>query len=181
MGIADGVLLILLLAAAAAVAPAYGAQTYSVVWGLGNDYSSWASKTINVGDTIVFNYDSSTHDVVSVDKSDYSNCVSGNAIQSYNDGKTSIPLTKPGPLYFICGTPGHCPGMQLQINVQSATSTGGSSTTPATTTSPSSSSTPSGKTPSYTTPSTESSGAAGGLNSLSGLIFGLGTLFAFIG
>ncbi|GAB4844275.1 hypothetical protein Ancab_037639 [Ancistrocladus abbreviatus] len=180
MGIsASGLVFFILLA----VPCVYGAQTYTVDWALGKDYSSWATKNINVGDTIVFNYDSSSHQVAQVSKDDYSNCVSSNSIKTYNDGKTSIALKKSGPMYFICGTPGHCPGMQLQINVQDSSSSPTTPSTPTTTTP--SSSTPSSTTPSG--PSTKSTGAASGtcFNNMNGLAFGLcvvlGTLFVFMG
>ncbi|GAB2252221.1 hypothetical protein Droror1_Dr00005068 [Drosera rotundifolia] len=176
MGILAGILALMFIAVAPSV---HGAQTYTVDWTLGTDYSSWATKAINTGDTIVFNYDGS-HNVEVVDQSDYTNCVSSNAIQTYSNGKSSITLTQSGPMYFICGFPGHCSGgMQLQINVQaSSSSSGGSSTTPST---PSTS--PASTTPTTTT-TTGSSGTAATSN-INGLIFGLsvvlGTLFAFKG
>ncbi|KAL9252727.1 Mavicyanin-like protein [Drosera capensis] len=117
----------------------------------------------------VFNYDSSIHNVLVVDQNDYTNCVSSNAIQTYSNGKTSIALTQSGPVYFICGFPGHCSGgMQLQINVQaSSSSSGGSSTTPSTP-----STTPASTTPTTTTTTTGSSGTAATSN-INGLIFEL--------
>ncbi|KAJ4847617.1 hypothetical protein Tsubulata_002720 [Turnera subulata] len=121
-------LLVLLLAS-----PAVHAVTHTVTWTSGVDYTSTANEVYTVGDTIVFNYDS-THSLDQVSASDYASCNPSSPIKSYSDGKTSIPLTTPGPMYFICPTPGHCPGgMKLQINVVAASSTPGTSpTTPST-------------------------------------------------
>ncbi|GAB2290094.1 hypothetical protein Dimus_024383 [Dionaea muscipula] len=174
MRILGGMLVMVVIAVAAP--SVQGGEIHSVNWSLGNDYSSWATKVINVGDTIVFNYDSSSHSLLVVDQSDYSNCISSNAIQSNSNGKTSIKLTKPGPMYFICGSPGHCPRMQLQINVRASKN-------------PSSSSSPSlvsPSTPGSSHPSSSSNGAAAANSSnMSDLIFGLfvafGTMFAFVG
>ncbi|GAB2270893.1 hypothetical protein Dimus_005756 [Dionaea muscipula] len=181
MGILGRLMVIILVVAAPSV---HGGQTYSVDWTLGTDYSSWATKAIDIGDTIVFNYDSSSHNVVVVDQSDYNNCVSSNAIQSYSNGKTSIALSKSGPMYFICGYPGHCTeGMQLQINVQASSSSSGSGTSPPATTSTPASSTPSSQT--SPTTSTQSNGAAYGSTNMNGVVFGLspvlGIVFAYMG
>ncbi|KAK7277169.1 hypothetical protein RIF29_18320 [Crotalaria pallida] len=123
----------------------------SAGWALNTDYSTWASgKTFTVGDNLVFNYDSSTHQVDQVDKSGYDGCSSSNIIKNYNDGNSKVPLTKEGKVYFICPTPGHCSGgMKLEINVVAA------STTPTTPTTPSGGSSPP-TTPSNPSPSTPS-------------------------
>ncbi|XP_076932768.1 stellacyanin-like [Bidens hawaiensis] len=92
----------------------------SAGWALSVDYDTWASdKTFKVGDSLVFNYDSS-HTVDLVSKSDYTTCTIGNSISSYNSGPTTISLNTTGSHYFICGIMGHCGGgMKLKIDVTS--------------------------------------------------------------
>ncbi|KAL4562937.1 hypothetical protein LXL04_026968 [Taraxacum kok-saghyz] len=110
-------------------------------WTNFGDYTTWASsKTFNVGDTLLFNYGGS-HAVSVVSKSDYDNCVTSNAINSYSDGTTTINLAQPGPMYFACPSFGHCSsGMKLAINVVSqstTTPTGGDNSSPPSSTNPS--------------------------------------------
>ncbi|XP_058221731.1 uclacyanin-2-like [Rhododendron vialii] len=142
---------LLLLVLVAAPAAVHSAQ-HSVAWNQGTDYSNYgAGQTFTVGDTLVFTY-STSHGVDVVGQSDYSNCNSGNALNSYSGGQTTITLTTPGTMYFMCPTFGHCQGgMKLSIPVVAA---GGSTTSPATPTSPSSSGSSS---PTVTTPPDSSS------------------------
>ncbi|XP_057980454.1 uclacyanin-3-like [Malania oleifera] len=178
-------LLLLLLAAPAA----YAAQHVvggAAGWSLSGDYATWAAgQTFTVGDTLLFNYDSS-HGVDEVNQADYSNCATGNAISTYSGGKTSINLTTAGNMYFICPTIGHCSGgMKLQIKVVGSggsTPAAPSGTPPATPSSPPSSS---GRTPSTPATTTESppppatpSGAASNFVNMN--VLGLGTLLALI-
>ncbi|KAL3514221.1 hypothetical protein ACH5RR_026938 [Cinchona calisaya] len=106
-------------------------------WALGVDYSSWTSgKTFNVGDSLVFNYQSS-HTVDEVTANDYSTCTVGSAISTDNSGSTTIPLKTPGPHYFICGVIGHCGGgMKLSVTVTGGVAGNGSTTTPPSTITP---------------------------------------------
>ncbi|KAI3511028.1 hypothetical protein L1887_18169 [Cichorium endivia] len=92
-------------------------------WALSVDYSAWTSdKTFLVGDTLVFNYDSS-HTVDEVSKSDYTTCTIGNPIASYESGNTTVTLKNTGSHYFICGIVGHCSaGMKLTVDVTGADS-----------------------------------------------------------
>ncbi|XP_071696165.1 blue copper protein-like [Rutidosis leptorrhynchoides] len=87
-------------------------------WALSVDYDTWASdKTFKVGDTLVFNYDTS-HTVDVVTSTDYTTCAIGNSIASYTSGTTTIALKETGSHYFICGIMGHCSGgMKLTIDV----------------------------------------------------------------
>ncbi|XP_058773839.1 uclacyanin 1-like [Vicia villosa] len=86
-------------------------------WDTSSDLQTWASsKQFSVGDNLVFQYPPN-HNVVEVTKSDYDSCQQTNAIQSFNDGATTIPLTSQGKRYFICGTIGHCSqGMKIEID-----------------------------------------------------------------
>ncbi|XP_015938940.1 mavicyanin [Arachis duranensis] len=147
--------LILLLASQTVFATDYTVGDASGWTNFGVDYKTWASgKTFKVGDTLTFNYDTSTHQVAEVSESDYGSCSSSNAIKTYSDGKTKITLSKAGSYYFLCPTAGHCSsGMKLQVTASG--SSGGSPPS-----SGSSSKSPSGSpsTPS-TTPATPSSPA----------------------
>ncbi|XP_068635998.1 blue copper protein-like, partial [Aristolochia californica] len=104
-------------------------------WDISTDLGSWLSgKEFNVGDTLLFQY-SSLHSVSEVGKDDFDACSAGNALQSSRGGNTTIPLTSPGPKYFICGTLSHClGGMKLQVNVngRDAASPAGAPTSPET-------------------------------------------------
>nr|GEX94794.1 blue copper protein-like [Tanacetum cinerariifolium] len=78
------------------------------------------AKVYTVGDSAVFNYDSS-HTVDLVSSTDYAACAIGNSIASYNTGTTTIALNTTGSHYFICGIMGHCTGgMQLTVKVTSS-------------------------------------------------------------
>ncbi|XP_009758781.1 mavicyanin [Nicotiana tabacum] len=154
------------------------------------DYSTWAAgETFNVGDTLEFNYGAS-HSVDVISKDDYDNCNTGNALESYSDGKTTIKLSKAGPMYFTCSAFGHCQsGMKLAVDVKDSSSTPSTpSTTPSTpSTTPSTPSdsptTPTpevGNTPSKSTPVTPN-GAAGVMGkTMVGFSVVLGAVFAFI-
>ncbi|XP_022769653.1 uclacyanin-3-like [Durio zibethinus] len=141
-------LLVLLLATPAVYAVQYTVGDSSG-WSTSGDYTTWVQgKTFNVGDTLLFTYDSSSHRVEEVTKSDYDNCNSGNSLKTYSGGNTVITLSSTGPMYFICPTTGHCAlGMKLAINVVAASGNTPSTPSPSGSTTPSSGTTPSGSTP----------------------------------
>ncbi|KAK9278003.1 hypothetical protein L1049_027560 [Liquidambar formosana] len=65
----------------------------------------------------VFSY-GPIHDVLEVDRLDYSKCRTVKPISAHNDGDTVVPLTEAGTRYFICGRRGHCAmGLRLQLQV----------------------------------------------------------------
>ncbi|CAN1274285.1 Blue copper protein [Linum perenne] len=155
-------LVILLIAAPAAHAADHAIGGTAGWTNFGNvDYDTWSSaQKFKVGDNIVFNYGAS-HSVAEVSQSDYSSCDSSNAIQTYSDGATSIPLSAAGTRYFICPAAGHCSGgMKIAVKVDGGSSSGGGSpSTPATPTTPSESGSGSGSgstTPSDSEPTTPS-------------------------
>ncbi|KAK9055898.1 hypothetical protein SSX86_026985 [Deinandra increscens subsp. villosa] len=124
----------LILILVLATQSAYGVQHTvgdSNGWTNAGDYATWAaSNTFNVGDTLLFTY-SGSHGVNVISKSDYDNCVTSNALDSYTGGTTTINLKQPGPMYFACPTFGHCStGMKLAINVVSQSSNSPTTTTP---------------------------------------------------
>ncbi|KAJ8447658.1 hypothetical protein Cgig2_031712 [Carnegiea gigantea] len=164
--------------------PAVFGTDYNIDWSLSGDYSSWATRPLVEGDSLVFTYGSS-HSVDVVSKSDYDSCVSSNAIQSTSNSPTTITL-KAGTTYIICGTPGHCSptgGMKLQVTAKAAS--GGSGSTPAT---PTTTPAPAGGSPSTpassggSTPAPSGNGVAGSLSGAH-LSFGLGmgALVALLG
>ncbi|KAF9603329.1 hypothetical protein IFM89_034678 [Coptis chinensis] len=64
--------------------------------------NEWSKASrFNIGDTIVWKYDSKNDSVFQVTKSDYANCNVSSPIAQYNDGNTTVKLEKPGPYYFI--------------------------------------------------------------------------------
>ncbi|KAJ4846491.1 hypothetical protein Tsubulata_039977, partial [Turnera subulata] len=89
-------------------------------WDISTDLDTWAQdKRFVVGDSLVFQY-STSHSVDEVTKQDFDSCNTGNALKSYSNGNTTIPLTKAGTRYFVCGNQLHClGGMKLQVNVES--------------------------------------------------------------
>ena len=58
------------------------------------------------------------HSVLEVSAADHGACSASNPLRSHRDQSTTIPLTKPGTRYFICGAAGHCAaGMKLAVTV----------------------------------------------------------------
>ncbi|XP_020227482.1 blue copper protein [Cajanus cajan] len=117
-------------------------------------YTTWATgKTFKVGDTLVFNYPASAHNVEEVTKEKFESCNSTSPIATYTTPPVRLTLNKSGEHYFICGVPGHCLGGQkLAINVSGS----GTATPPSGTTSPS----PSSPSSNPSTPSTPSPAGA---------------------
>ncbi|KAK8937183.1 hypothetical protein KSP39_PZI012232 [Platanthera zijinensis] len=114
---AKGILAIIALLLAASASLSSAAQVYNVGdeagWIVAANYSTWASsKTFRVGDTIVFIYNKSFHNVLEVSKEDYHSCNSSSPIAAHATGNDSIPIIRSGHRFFICGFPGHCAGGQ---------------------------------------------------------------------
>lgn len=86
---------------------------------MGANYESWASsKTFQVGDSLVFEYNNANHDVNEVTLDKFELCEPSNPLARYETGSDTVTLTKPGVHNFICGFPGHCDiGQKLQIMV----------------------------------------------------------------
>ncbi|XP_061348170.1 basic blue protein-like [Gastrolobium bilobum] len=68
-------------------------------------------------DVLIFNYDPTTHNVVAVDSTGYSNCKTSPAnAKVYSSGNDQIRVYR-GMNCFICNFTGHCEsGMKLAIN-----------------------------------------------------------------
>ncbi|KAJ0230167.1 hypothetical protein HA466_0309910 [Hirschfeldia incana] len=86
---------------------------------MGVDYEAWASsRTFQVGDSLVFEYNKDYHDVNEVTPNNFELCVQSNPLERYETGSDTVTLTKAGVHSFICGVPGHCSiGQKLQIVV----------------------------------------------------------------
>ncbi|ESQ56076.1 hypothetical protein EUTSA_v10026766mg [Eutrema salsugineum] len=86
---------------------------------IGVNYDCWASsRTFQVGDSLVFEYNNDFHDVTEVTHNDFELCEPSKLLAKYQTGSDTISLTKPGLQNFICGVPGHCDiGQKLQILV----------------------------------------------------------------
>ncbi|KAK9923122.1 hypothetical protein M0R45_031555 [Rubus argutus] len=114
------------------------------------EYVTWASgQKFVVGDVLIFNFTTSTHDVVEVPKASFDSCSSANPIGStITTGPANITLTSTGDHYYICTFGTHCQsGQKLAIDVSaSATSPGASPSAP----------TPASPPPPPTTPTTPS-------------------------
>ncbi|QCD92435.1 Protein Networked NET [Vigna unguiculata] len=82
------------------------------------DFNNWCDgKEFHVGDVLVFNYDSSQHNVLQVDSRVYESCIKDSYMKRFTSGNDSIILKK-GGAWFICGVDDHCEnGQKLHINV----------------------------------------------------------------
>ncbi|EEF42037.1 basic blue protein [Ricinus communis] len=94
------------------------AATYTVGGSGGWTFNvdSWPKgKRFKAGDTLVFNYDSTVHNVVAVNKGSYTSCSAPAGAKVYTSGRDQIKLAK-GQNFFICGISGHCQsGMKIAI------------------------------------------------------------------
>ncbi|CAN0918915.1 Basic blue protein [Linum grandiflorum] len=84
-------------------------------WGFG--VGSWPQgKKFQAGDTLVFKYPSSVHNVVVVDSNGYSACTTPKGAPIHTSGNDQITLSK-GQNYFICNFSGHCEaGLKIAVN-----------------------------------------------------------------
>ncbi|KDP43194.1 hypothetical protein JCGZ_22746 [Jatropha curcas] len=87
-------------------------------WNVGVNYTDWAKdKLFYVGDRLVFQY-KSPNNVYKVNGDQFKNCIPSNDL--LNTGNDTVPLSKPGKKWYICGATGHCEqGQKLVINVES--------------------------------------------------------------
>ncbi|KAF8086544.1 hypothetical protein N665_0622s0036 [Sinapis alba] len=86
---------------------------------MGVDYEAWASsRTFQVGDSLVFEYNQDYHDVNEVTPNNFELCIPSDPLERYETGSDTVTLMKTGVHNFICGVPGHCNiGQKLQIVV----------------------------------------------------------------
>lgn len=128
---------------------------------------------------------SSAHSVLEVSEADHGACSPSNPLRSHQGQSTTIPLTKAGTRYFICGAPGHCAsGMKVAITVSGGG--GGSSSSADNTATPSGPSVRATNTKpasggATTTAESDSSAAGSGARLATGLLFGAAGLAAMMG
>ncbi|CAI9118517.1 OLC1v1020099C1 [Oldenlandia corymbosa var. corymbosa] len=87
---------------------------------IGNvDYKAWAAtKSFQVGDIILFEYNPQFHNVMQVTHPQYQACNASSPIATHTTGNDSITITNHGHHFFLCGVPGHCQsGQKVDINV----------------------------------------------------------------
>ncbi|MCL7027341.1 hypothetical protein MKW94_017845 [Papaver nudicaule] len=81
--------------------------------------NQWAqSSRFQLGDSLIWKYETGKDSVLQVTRENYLNCVSTKPIAEYKDGNnTKVVLNKSGPYYFISGAKGHCEKGQKLIVV----------------------------------------------------------------
>ncbi|KAE8674339.1 Blue copper protein [Hibiscus syriacus] len=86
-------------------------------------YDNWAdNKRFVVGDVLVFNFTTGTHNVAEVTEAAYDSCNAANPISTLSTGPARITLNRTGDHYFICAVPGHCSaGQKLSVEVRNGT------------------------------------------------------------
>ncbi|XP_059436138.1 mavicyanin-like [Corylus avellana] len=96
------------------------------------DYTSWAStKNFHVGDIIRFVYNPLENNVMQVSRKSFHACNSTDFVSVIISGNDSIPITRPGHYYYICGVPGHCQaGQKVDIRVPKPSSSPAPSASP---------------------------------------------------
>ncbi|OIV99170.1 hypothetical protein TanjilG_19666 [Lupinus angustifolius] len=74
-----------------------------------NPFNQWAEKSrFQIGDSIVFNYQSGQDSVLYVKSEDYATCNTGSPYAKFSDGHTVIKLIHSGPHFFISGNKNNC-------------------------------------------------------------------------
>ncbi|KAK4406037.1 Early nodulin-like protein 3 [Sesamum angolense] len=97
----------------------------------GVDYERWASThSLKVGDTVVFNYDNESNDVIQVTEENYNTCNSDDPIDIFNSGNDELEYTNPGSFYYLCSFPNRCLYNKQKIEIKVSAS--GNDTTPPT-------------------------------------------------
>ncbi|XP_073152183.1 uncharacterized protein [Henckelia pumila] len=101
-------------------------------------YRTWAAtQSFAVGDVLVFNFTTGSHDVAEVSKDSFDSCNGNNPISRSTNGPASITLTSSGEHHFICTFTGHCDaGMKLSVDVVGSPAAVSPAPSPAATTTP---------------------------------------------
>lgn len=86
-----------------------GQKGWSVPSDSSNPFNQWAEKSrFQVGDSLVFNYQSGKDSVLYVKSEDYASCNTGSPITKFSDGHTVFKLNQSGPHFFISGNKDNC-------------------------------------------------------------------------
>ncbi|XP_062114683.1 blue copper protein 1a-like [Humulus lupulus] len=116
---------LLILAIATILLPSIAVATEYVVggdaigWKPNFNYTDWAKdKMFMVGDTLVFKYDPTKHDVYKVNGTAFSECVTPPGAEVLKSGNDIVTLKSAGNKWYLCSTLGHCAnGQKLKITV----------------------------------------------------------------
>ncbi|CAJ2650459.1 early nodulin-like protein 2-like [Trifolium pratense] len=74
-----------------------------------NPFNQWAEKSrFQIGDSLVFNYQSGKDSVLYVKSEDYASCNTGSPNAKFSDGHTVFKLNQSGPHFFISGNKDNC-------------------------------------------------------------------------
>ncbi|KAI9115092.1 hypothetical protein K1719_014105 [Acacia pycnantha] len=132
-----GVVVLFMVVAMAAVEVSYGAVYKvgdSAGWTtIGNiNYKKWSAiKNFQVGDTIIFEYNSQFHNVMRVTHEMYKSCNASSPLATFSTGNDTIVIQNHGHHFFFCGVPGHCQaGQKVDINVPKVSATSSEAPTP---------------------------------------------------
>ncbi|XP_075516170.1 umecyanin-like [Primulina tabacum] len=127
-------LAVLVVAAAADLVGHAAAATYTIGDTLGwrippdgsSTYENWSSQHVfRVGDVLVFEFATGTHDVAKVTEDSYGTCSGTNPISIFTTGPTNVILNATGDHYFLCTLGRHCSlGQKLAVRVTGNSSTG---------------------------------------------------------
>jgi hypothetical protein len=119
------------------------------------------------------------HSVLEVSEADHSACSTSNPLRTHDgDSSTTVPLTKPGTRYFICGAAGHCAsGMKLAVTV----SDGGATSSPSGPTMRSTNAKPAAGATAAATDSDATSDAAAATATASGVSLATGLIIGAVG
>ncbi|KAJ4971004.1 hypothetical protein NE237_004103 [Protea cynaroides] len=72
-------------------------------------YTNWSStQSFQIGDTLVFEFQSDFHNVIQVSRREYQGCTADNPFQSFQVGPVTVPLVEEGVYYFICSVANYC-------------------------------------------------------------------------
>ncbi|CAL0321199.1 unnamed protein product [Lupinus luteus] len=89
-------------------------------WDISTNLDAWvADKKFKIGDSLSFQYSSSSYNVDEVTRENYDTCNTTNILKSYANGNTTVTLTRGGDWYFVCGNQLYClGGMKLHALVE---------------------------------------------------------------
>ncbi|GJT21194.1 mavicyanin-like protein [Tanacetum coccineum] len=84
-----------------------------------SSYYTWTSgKKFRVGDTLLFHYRPTNHNVVRVNKENFKSCNITAPLKTYETGNDSFTIRGTGHYFFTCSFPGHCDaGQKIDIRV----------------------------------------------------------------
>ncbi|KAI5387537.1 early nodulin-like protein 1 [Lathyrus oleraceus] len=99
-----------------------------------NPFNQWAEKSrFQVGDSLVFNYQTGQDSVFYVKSEDYASCNTASPYAEFSGGHTVFKLNQSGPHFFISGNKDNCVKNEkikiIVLSDRSKSNSGGSSNT----------------------------------------------------